>query len=86
MKNVGRNQWVFTGEINRRLSISEISRIQTFPDWFRFSDGSSDRISESAKIDKIYKQIGNAVPVLLARAISQPIADFIYKEILNNEQ
>ena len=86
MKNVGRNQWIFTGETNRRLSINEISRIQTFPDWFRFSDGNSDRISENAKIDKIYKQIGNAVPVLLARAISQPIADFIYKEILSNEQ
>lgn len=77
----GRKRWKFNGE-NRRLSIKEIARIQTFPDWFKFSAGSpigksGKEISRNAQIDKVYKQIGNAVPVLLARAIVQPIADFL---------
>ncbi|MCQ4087291.1 DNA cytosine methyltransferase [Saccharibacillus sp. JS10] len=82
MEKLGENEWVFRGEHNRRLSISEIKRIQTFPDWFEFSFGSpvgkSGRtLDRNAQIDKVYKQIGNAVPVLLARAIMQPIADFL---------
>ena len=83
MEKVGHNKWLFHGE-NRRLSIREIQRIQTFPDWFEFSYGASQSksgkpISRNAQLDKVYKQIGNAVPVLLARAIMQPIADF-FKE------
>lgn len=78
-------RWKFNGEKNRRLSVKEISRIQTFPDWFEFSAGSpigksGKEISRNAQIDKIYKQVGNAVPVLLARAIIQPISDFLYKQ------
>nr|WP_288295141.1 DNA (cytosine-5-)-methyltransferase [uncultured Granulicatella sp.] len=77
--------WEFVGEKNRRLSVKEIARIQTFPDWFEFSSGSKigkngKKISRNAQIDKIYKQIGNAVPVLLARSIMQPIADFFVNE------
>lgn len=80
-------RWKFNGDKNRRLSIKEISRIQTFPDWFEFSSGSpigksGKEISKNAQIDKIYKQVGNAVPVLLARAIIQPIADFLYSHYL----
>lgn len=86
MEKVGHNKWVFHGE-NRRLSVKEIQRIQTFPDWFEFSFGSpfgksGKEISRNAQIDKIYKQIGNAVPVLLARAIIQPIADFMKENML----
>lgn len=77
----GHKRWKFNG-YNRRLSTKEIARIQTFPDWFEFSKGSAigksgREISKNAQIDKIYKQIGNAVPVLLARAVIQPIADFL---------
>lgn len=80
MNHIGKNHWEFEGE-NRRLSLKEIQRIQTFPDWFKFSQGAKlsktgREISENARIDKVYKQIGNAVPVLLARAIVQPISDF----------
>lgn len=82
----GRKRWKFNGE-NRRLSIKEIARIQTFPDWFEFSTGSplgksGREISRNAQIDKVYKQIGNAVPVLLARAIIQPIADFLNEHLI----
>ncbi|HEM5988393.1 TPA: DNA cytosine methyltransferase [Streptococcus suis] len=81
MEKIGHNKWIFKGE-NRRLSVKEIQRIQTFPDWYDFSLGSSigkngKPISENALLDKAYKQIGNAVPVLLARAIIQPISDFL---------
>lgn len=85
MNKIDSNKWEFKGTLNRRLSIREIARIQTFPDWFEFSDGNNEKISENSKVDKIYKQIGNAVPVLLAKAITQPIADFIYKNILKEE-
>lgn len=80
MTKIDKNKWIFNGDKNRRLSIKEIARIQTFPDWFEFSDGGNENIRENGRIDKIYKQIGNAVPVLLAKAITQPIADFLYKE------
>lgn len=82
MTKLGKNKWKFNGENNRRLSVKEIARIQTFPDWFEFSDGENSNISENGRLDKIYKQIGNAVPVLLAKAIAQPIADFVYEELL----
>lgn len=85
MTKVEKNKWIFNGDANRRLSVKEIARIQTFPDWFTFSDGENTKIGENGRLDKIYKQVGNAVPVLLAKAITQPLADFIYKEILGEQ-
>lgn len=85
MTKVDKNKWTFNGDNNRRLSVKEIARIQTFPDWFEFSDGGNMSIKENGRIDKIYKQIGNAVPVLLAKAITQPISDFIYSDILREK-
>ena len=49
---------------NRPLSIQEYKRIQEFPD---------DWVIEGCLLDK-YKQIGNAVPVGLGRAIGRTIA------------
>jgi DNA (cytosine-5)-methyltransferase 1 len=76
MEKMGPNKWVFPDgeENNRRLSVKEIARIQTFPDWYYFSDGGNERMSVNGRLDKQYKQIGNAVPVLLARAVAKPIA------------
>jgi len=78
MKKIGPDKWIFPdGENNhRRLSIKEVARIQTFPDWFKFSVGTNKNISENGLVDKQYKQIGNAVPVLLAKAVALPIANF----------
>lgn len=83
MEKIESNHWVFQeGEDkNRRLSVKEIARIQTFPDWYEFSQGENLKMSENGLLDKQYKQIGNAVPVELARAIAQPIALFV-KEFL----
>lgn len=52
----------------RPLQILEYARIQTFPDDYKFY----------GSINQIYKQIGNAVPVKLAEALSKSILDVIY--------
>jgi len=82
MKHIGKDKFIFTDgeENNRRLSVREIARIQTFPDWYEFYAGNSVKKSENAKLDLIYKQIGNAVPVLLAKAIAKPIANWIFQQ------
>lgn len=77
MVHVGKDKYIFSDgeENNRRLSVKEIARIQTFPDWYEFSRGTSSR-NDNAKLDLVYKQIGNAVPVRLALAVAEPIAEF----------
>lgn len=89
MEKVEKDKWIFTDgeENNRRFSIKEIKRIQTFPDWFYFSNGKNDNIVDNGRLDKVYKQIGNAVPVLLARAVAKPIADWAIEYLIfNNER
>lgn len=78
MEKLSKDKWILPGksEDHRRLSMKEIARIQTFPDWFIFSDGNNPSINRNGRIDKVYKQIGNAVPVELARAIIRPIAEW----------
>lgn len=84
MEHVGKDRYIFTDgeENNRRLSVKEIARIQTFPDWYEFSRGNSNR-SENAKLDLVYKQIGNAVPVRLALAVAEPIAEWVKEQLEN---
>ena len=55
--------WYIHPDQDRTLSVREAARIQTFPDWFRFAGEPSLR----------YRQIGNAVPVLLAEAIANSL-------------
>ena len=47
----------------RPLQTLEYARIQTFPDTYEFADSTT----------QIYKQIGNAVPVNMARAIAAEV-------------
>jgi|GEM_PF-755351 len=54
---------------NRRYTIREIARIQTFPDEFVFLDNSLKDIIA------MYKVIGNAVPVKLAKVIGTAILE-----------
>lgn len=77
MKKVSKDHWEFTGNLNRRLSVREAARIQTFPDWFKFSDGDKRNVSRNHKLNEQYKQIGNAVPVILAEKMSRSILKFL---------
>lgn len=56
---------------NRRYSVREIARFQSFPDDFKFI-GSS--------VSKKYKMIGNAVPVMLAYNIAKSIKKQVFDE------
>lgn len=57
MKKIGKDSFEFVTENARRLSARECARIMSFPDSFEF---------KGSKVEHIYKQIGNAVPPLLA--------------------
>ena len=83
MVHVGKDKYIFSDgeENNRRLSVKEIARIQTFPDWYEFSRGKSDKKSHNSKLNLVYKQIGSAVPVRLALAVAEPIAEFVKKQL-----
>lgn len=87
MVKVGKDKYIFSDgeENNRILSVKEIARIQTFPDWYEFSRGTSNRNANS-KLDLVYKQIGNAVPVRLALAVAEPIAEFAKEQLEKKEK
>ncbi|QOL26235.1 DNA cytosine methyltransferase [Thalassotalea sp. LPB0316] len=82
MIKLGKDEWHLPEDsLHRRLSVKEISRIQTFPDWFNFSKGINPKGSINNQLNKQYKQIGNAVPVELARSIIEPIAQWCSEHI-----
>lgn len=57
---------------NRRYTVREVARIQTFPDDFKF-------ITDTPKnITAMYKVIGNAVPVTLAYNIATAIMEQVF--------
>ena len=58
---------------NRRFTIREVARIQTFPDDFIFIDDNMKNITA------MYKVIGNAVPVKMANAIATAIKEQIFE-------
>lgn len=60
----------------RPLSIEEYARIQQFPDNWKFN----------GRIETIYKQIGNAVPVGLGYAIGKQIMRHMNNDIDENEE
>jgi len=59
-------------EYNRRYTIREVARIQTFPDDFLFIDDTPKNITA------MYKVIGNAVPVGLSKVLADSIMEQIF--------
>ena len=59
---------------NRRFTIREVARIQSFPDDFRFIDDSP------RDIVAMYKVIGNAVPVTLSKVFAQEIMRQVFEK------
>lgn len=57
--------WYIHPDQHRTLSIREAARVQSFPDDFRFAGTQTHR----------YRQIGNAVPVLLGEAVGRSVFD-----------
>lgn len=62
---------------DRVLTIREMARIQSFPDWFVFR--SKETTGGSARAYEVpqYTQVGNAVPPLLACAFGKSIRSFL---------
>lgn len=54
----------------RRITHREAARLQSFPDWFKFSGNETQQ----------FNQIGNAVPPLLAYQLAQKIKETYYRE------
>jgi DNA (cytosine-5)-methyltransferase 1 len=65
--------------IDRTLSVREMARIQSFPDWFKFhskdTTGGKNRKWEVPN----YTQVGNAVPPLLAKELGEWIETILKK-------
>ncbi len=57
-------------EHERTITVREAARIQSFPDWFRFSGPPT----------AAFRQIGNAVPPLLAEGLAAAISDALSRD------
>jgi len=68
---------------DRTLTVREMARIQSFPDWFEFKSKVTTGGEQRAYEVPRYTQVGNAVPPLMAKQIAQGISGFL--DIIENE-
>jgi DNA (cytosine-5)-methyltransferase 1 len=54
---------------HRAITVREAARLQSFPDWFEFS--------EDQTMASVARQIGNAVPPVLARGIAKAVTEHL---------
>ena len=64
---------IYSPILNRAITVREAARLQSFPDTFKFIGSKMSQM----------KQVGNAVPPLLARKIARVIMNDIKRD--NNE-
>jgi len=66
-------------ELQRTLTVREMARIQSFPDWFEFRS----KVTTGGKMRRFevpqYTQVGNAVPPLLGRALGKVVKILLNK-------
>ncbi|MGH3086925.1 MAG: DNA (cytosine-5-)-methyltransferase [Rubrobacteraceae bacterium] len=62
--------WYIHPKENRTLTVREAARIQTFPDYFRFAGSPTSG----------FRQIGNAVPPFLGRAVGRTVVQALNAE------
>ena len=61
----------------RTLTVREMARLQSFPDWFRFrSKATTGGTCRKFEVPQ-YTQVGNAVPPLLAKALGETIINIL---------
>lgn len=61
----------------RTLTVREMARFQSFPDWFRFrSKVTTGGINRKFEVPQ-YTQVGNAVPPLLAKALGEVLINLL---------
>jgi DNA (cytosine-5)-methyltransferase 1 len=61
----------------RTLTVREVARLQSFPDWFVFR-GKVTTGGERRRVEvPQYTQVGNAVPPLLARALGERVTELL---------
>ena len=62
---------------DRTLTVREMARIQSFPDWFEFKGKvTTGGIQRAFEVPR-YTQVGNAVPPLMAKQIASGIRKFL---------
>lgn len=80
MAHIGKDTYShihYDGDQARTISVREAARLQSFPDGFRFS----------GTMNPAFRQIGNAVPPLMAFALAEIIrADLVQAAVAANEQ
>lgn len=62
---------------NRQLTPREVARLQGFPDWYKF-EGPYVKFHSDPQQDK-YEQIGDAIPVIMAKALAKSFKEAIKK-------
>ena len=60
----------------RMVSVREAARLQSFPDGFRFA----------GEMNASFRQIGNAVPPLLAKAVASALKEQLETALTSHEQ
>ncbi|KAJ8659504.1 hypothetical protein O0I10_004869 [Lichtheimia ornata] len=68
---------------HRVLTVRETARSQGFPDWFVFKAISSKKPNQ--KVNAMYMQVGNAVPVPLAAALGNGLKHAMFEDWLRDQ-